>query len=342
MGHLTPTTEVVAVRLDSVEVDSGDQDGKVTKIEENGEVYTSQVSNNYDALATAGTVPEASIGQFLARPVLVGRYTWNIGEYPPQTLNPLALFLADPYVKDKIQNYSFIRGKLHMKFTITGSSFHYGKLIAAVEHWPSGEGLWLNQLTQLPYVVLDPNTATGGTLEIPFLFPFNAYPLTVQDRTGMDYAKVHLRTVNNLTVMGDTTLPVYIQAYVWMTEVSLYMPTAARLDSELAKSAVELGNTLTAAATTAPVIGKYARATMIAAQAAKDIGAELGFSRPNKPIVETKVLTQQVSNLSNFNTFDTSAKLALDAQQETYVDGLSVGMGSSDDMSFSNIVALIR
>jgi hypothetical protein len=227
---------------------------------------------------------------------------------------------------------------LHVKITTTGSIFHYGKLIAALEPWPCFQDLWVNQLTQLPYIVIDPNTATGGILDIPFYYPYNAIQINKADIDNNTYARVHFRTINDLQVMGDTTTPVYIQVYTWMTDVSLYMPTYARMDSELTKSVVELGNTLGSAAAKAPVIGKYARATMIAAKAAKEIGSELGFSRPNKPVVETRMLPQQMSNLSNFNIFDFTAKLALDAQQETFVDGESIGLTSSDDMSFSNII----
>jgi len=317
-----------------------DTDGLVTKINEEQDSYTATIDAAIDLMNLSGVTKDISLDNFLARPILIQTYPWAINTSAQFDLVPLRDFILNSYVAEKVNRFAYISGTVHVKFTCTGTMFHYGKAIAALCPWPNleNEGLYVNQLSQLPYIVIDPNTATGGTLEIPFMYPRNGVPIARVADSDETYAKVYVRTINDLLVMGDTTTGVSIQAYIWMTNVKFIMPTCGTLNSEIMKDVTELGTTAMEIATKSPVIGKYARASRIAMKAGKDIAAEFGYSRPNKPIVEARMLPQQTSNLANMNVFDISPKLSMDAQQEVYVDGKSIGATNDDDMFLTNIV----
>lgn len=93
------------------------------------------------------------------------------------------------------------------------------------------------------------------------------------------------------------------------------------------------------AMTKAPMIGKYARATEVAAGAVKEMAMLFGFSRPNSvdPIME--VVQRPLGNLASATLGDTSQKLTLDAKNETTIDPRTTGLGGADEL---DIVSLAK
>ena len=69
-----------------------------------------------DGTVTAiDNTPELQLGTFLERPVTIDTFTWSTSDTVGvlRSINPWFLLLNTSTVKNKINNYGFIRGKLH-------------------------------------------------------------------------------------------------------------------------------------------------------------------------------------------------------------------------------------
>jgi hypothetical protein len=88
----------------------------------------------------------------------------------------------------------------------------------------------------------------------------------------------------------------------------------------------------------APVIGKYARATSIAAGGMADIARLFGYCAPCQLDPPRAVANNGAYNMSVTNTEDYTNKLAMDAKQELCVDPRTTGLSDVDEMAIKSIV----
>lgn len=103
----------------------------------------------------------ASLNEFLSRPVEIINRDVTVGAAFTSTYYPWNLYLNHASIKRKIDNYAFIRCDLHLKFVINASPFYYGAILGAykplegelnsapINFSVSG---WEIPLSQLPHV----------------------------------------------------------------------------------------------------------------------------------------------------------------------------------------------
>jgi len=299
---------------------------------------------------------QAPLADFFARPVKIREFTWNVGSGLNVSFDPWAEFFDNPRVSNRICNYNLLRCNLVAKVVINGNAFHYGRLV--MSYLPlegdddisviSGSVANIVQATQLPHVYLDPTTSTGGELRLPYFWYTNYFRIPQRDWIGS--GKLYIRAINNLKHANGATDKVSISVFVHAEDVQLSVLTSQEPFDMLPQSEMEevndkgiVSGPATAVANIAgrlsdvPYIGKFAKATNLAASATAAIAKLYGFSRPTETKAPGPFRPAPISSLAVTNTGDTSAKLTVDAMQELTVDPRTAGVGTQDDLAITSI-----
>lgn len=313
-----------------------------------------------DIIAETDQMKLAPLAEFLSRPVRILSTTWlesdAIGNVT--SIYPWYRYLNDTNIKYKLNNYSWIRGNLHLKILVNSSPFYYGLTMFSyrpLSNFPdtvtavSGNNEWVGR-SQRPHIFVKPQTNEGGEMVLPFFYPANWVNL----QSASELQNLGILTQDILYVLssanGATGVGVNIQIYAWMSEVELSGPSVglavqsgfAKPDeygqgsvSKPASAFAAFCDTLT----TVPVIGKFATATSIGARAVSTIASMFGYT--NVPVIEdTKGFrSQPFPQLSSSEIGYPIEKLTLDPKNELSIDPTMVGLPSEDSLAISNLVS---
>jgi len=134
-----------------------------------------------------------SLGEFLRRPTYLTNITFaELGANNWNFFNPWELWSNDPSIRAKLNNFAYFRGDLHVQFTVSGTPYAYGKLMAGFIPYADYNDLWQGYRTvyangnatdgynwgpcMMSYVsqqegslVLDVNENEPVVMKIPFL-----------------------------------------------------------------------------------------------------------------------------------------------------------------------------
>jgi hypothetical protein len=307
------------------------------------------------SFGTADTGNQA-LSDFFARPLRIADFEWSTTDTSfLESFNPWTLFFNNVRVINRINNYNLLRAKLHLRFLINGNGFHYGRLIVSYQPLHTVDSFTLNRAffrqdiigaSQQPHIYMDPTTSLGGDMVLPFFWEKNA--LSIPDAEWQEMGIIDIRALTDLKHANGATDQVTITVMAWAEDVSLSIPTVADSLVLQPQSGDEYGNgpisrpasilaRASGALRNAPVIGMYARATEMAANAVSAIATTFGYSRPAilDDIVPYKPTL--LGNLANTNCPDSTVKLTVDAKQEVTVDPRVTGLGNTDEMSITGI-----
>lgn len=305
-------------------------------------------------IAKVDGTEDIGLGAFLSRPVLINSTTWSTGDSTgvKTTMAPWNLYLNTTSVKKKIDNFAFIRGKLHVKILINGTPFQYGAMracYAPLEGYTSNKvrsnssnTLALNvPYSQQPGFFLFPQANAGGEMELPFLYHKNWLDLTSSaDVTNMGTFRLIIFGALRVAVSGGSTA-VSVNTYAWMTDVQLMGATTklALQSDEYVEGAISGPATAIANAahtlTKIPIIGKFARATEIGSRATASIARLFGFT--NVPVIRevSGFMPMNGPMLASAHISTAVQKLTLDPKQELSIDPSIHGVTSEDELSIA-------
>jgi hypothetical protein len=314
-----------------------------------------------DATANVCDNSDSDLSNFFSRPIKVKTYDWAVGGSVFQKFNPWKEFFENPRVINRIANYNLLRAKLKVKILLNGNGFHYGRAICSyiplksVDQFTVDRSFFSEDIieaSQRPHVYLDPTKSQGGTLALPY-FWYKNY-LSVPEMEWREMGECIIHTINNLKHANDATDNITISVFVWAEDVHLSIPTVAEPGAIVAQSGLEpqagdeYGHSPVSAPaaalarwagalSTAPVIGAYARATELAANAVAGVAKIFGYSRPAvlDPIVPYR--PAYLGNLANTNVPDSTTSLAVDAKQELTCDTRTFGLDGTDEMTIKSI-----
>lgn len=294
----------------------------------------------------------ADLSKFLSRPVRIANLNWSQGYAVGTTMvavRPWQTFLQNATIKNKLQNFAFLRGNLKIKIVTNGSPFLYGLARAVwnpmdyfkAVYIGTSSALKLIPKSQLPGVYITPAHSEGAEMTLPFIWPRSFLRVGVLNDTR-DMGNLEIIAYSNLKSANGTTSGVSVQIYAWMEDVVLAGPTVAPAlqSDEYGEGVVSAPASAIAAVarklSDVPVIGKFAKATEIGASATSNIAKLFGFT--NVPVISD---TQPFRN-SPFPQISSSEigypndKLALDAKNELSIDPTIVGVHGEDELSISN------
>lgn len=292
---------------------------------------------------------DVPLDEFLSRPIKIISNTWEVGAGFARSFDPWALYLNSTTVKSRIGHYRMLRGRLRLKVTLSGTHFHYGRIL--VDYLPlhqfDGYGArGLSGYTEAEFIEasqrmhlwLNPTTSKGGEMLLPFLWPTNALDIAASQGNQMGLINMHATDSGLQHALGDTTSNVTVNIYAWMEDFKYGIPThvapqasetnnpgiVSRVSTTIAGIAMGLVNT--------PVIGPYAKATEIGARAMGAIGALFGFSRP--VLKDTSMFRPRTKpNIAVTNVPDDLAKLSVDVNQEMTIDPRVGDLSPVDELS---------
>jgi len=178
--------------------------------------------------------------------------------------------------------------------------------------------------------------------------------------------QLRFRTINGLKHANDGLTNVTVRIFAWAEDVKMAVPTATNPEDLVtqagtivpnseeivphakggggkpkAKDEYTGGGIISAPATVvasiarkladAPVIGKYARATEIGANALAGVASLFGFSRPTM-LTSSRFRRETKSNMAVTNVEDDVIKLTVDSKQELSIDPSIFGLSDIDEM----------
>jgi hypothetical protein len=306
----------------------------------------------YDRTMTVADTPQFDMATFLARPIKLNYWVIPATNTTFATsVSPWNDFLINTRVVNRINNYAFIRAKLHIKFVVNGTPFHFGRILVSYEPLPNTSTIGgvnpfpsftrgdTMRASQRQHLYLNPTTNQGGEMVLPFLWPENAIPLT---STPPNIGSLMLHSIVNIVCLSANPSPITVSMYAWMEDVELIAPTSRNAyglvpqgdeygKTPLSDTATNLSDAI-GAFDKVPVIGPYARATSMAVGAGATIARALGYSKPCI-LDQPKVMKQvPLGNMTNYNSEDPSVRMTMDAKQELTIDPRTVGLKRVDEM----------
>lgn len=192
------------------------------------------VNNIAPEIAPLDNFEVSSLRNFLMRPVLINQQSRAIGSTFATDIDPWNLFCNSPPIKKKLDNYAYIKGKLHLKVVINASPFHYGMYLIAYKplakaFLPSGPPSTeiergIIQYSQCPHIYVYPQTGMGGEMVLPYINYREWLPLTLTDLSEFGtltyITPIPLRFANT-----GTGTNVEISTYAWMEGVEVAAPS---------------------------------------------------------------------------------------------------------------------
>jgi len=223
----------------------------VTGAEQN---VTSLGRTVYSEQATSNLL---SLDDYFVRPIQIAEGALTMASQSDIELPVWDLYTKDPAVRSKLRNYAFFRANLHIRVTITGTPYHYGKLMmsyqpynernGAISYWQSNIAVnavfrqnFLNYLSQSEGTkVLDIRENKPVEMVCPFISTktthklFNDSSLAISDVTSFEdlseAGSMYLYTINAPQAINATVDDPHYYVYAWMTDVELGPPTGTQV-----------------------------------------------------------------------------------------------------------------
>lgn len=330
---------------------------QVTFVDGNADIKYEVISDLSTPISGANN--ELPLNDFFERPIKVDYFEWPQGLTPFEyTFNPWRTFFTEARVANRIAHYKRLRAKLHMKVTITGNGFYYGRLLCGYTPRALDDQLTVFRpsnlidlvgATQRPYILLDPTTSTGGEMVFPFIHPSET--LDVSAPAELDQmGTVTFSLMNGLRHVNGATDGVYITIFLWATEVELsgstnylapgLLPQSGKNDeygNRLVSKTASIVSKVSGRLKDAPTIGPYALATQNLATMVGNMAYAMGYSKPQNVAPVNRMRLEQPGNMASIDGEDISTKLTYDSKQETTVDTRIMGLGGDDELPITSI-----
>lgn len=318
-----------------------------------------------DPLRTSIDRKDVGLEDFFLRPIKVAEYTWNVGGQLFQQFKPWDLFWENSRVINRVANYKLLRCTMKVKIVTNGNSFYYGRSLVSYAPLTALDDVTvirggftedLVEASQRPHFWINPTTSQGGELVLPFFTGFNA--LDIPSQEWRDMGEVTISSVGNLKQANGGSTPINVSVFVWAENVELIGltqqnpadiepqggPAGGSKKKKAAKSEHEgiLSKPASIVAKTAgmfksvPVIGGYATATEIGANAIGSMAAMFGFSKPAmEDLPPFQPMTRQ--SMANCDGRESLLKLTVDLKNELTIDPGIASLDTPDELTINSI-----
>jgi hypothetical protein len=320
--------------------------------------YQNAEKANFDPVRDQALLSDASLDEFFARPIKIASFDWLIGGSAlHQSFNPWSLYFQNPRVINRLANYKLMRSKLHVKITISGTQFHYGRALLSYNPFPIYDDYTVDRValdtdliaaTQRPHILLDPSTSQGGDMVLPFFYYKNVWDITTSDWREM--GEMLLVQMNELKHANGGTDPITVNVFAWAEEAKFAIPTnllpdtfvvQAQGSDEYSGPVSRVAGIVASAAgklTSVPPLAAFARATEIGAAGVGALATLFGYSRP-VDIQHSQFRPNTKSSFAVTNKCDDVMKLTVDEKQELSIDPRTAGLGDVDELGINYIAS---
>lgn len=302
----------------------------------------SNLDNTYAVGASASVLPN----DVLYRPVLGGNYVWANGVVPYISIDPLALWWADPQVNARVSRAALCQVDLEVIFRITGTPTHRGVMMCAVEPLSSYNNVdnvvgdcvanvAAVRITrsQRQHVLLTANANTVATLRVPFVSLDNWWVASTAGTTGR--STIDMIGLTNLENSNGAADSVGVQYMIRATRVVL---EGATFQSEGGASS-HISSAMTSLAGMAEGTGHaYGTAAGAALRLGSNLAKMLGFSRPTDLRDYAPMVMRDCAPMCVMDAKDTGQVIAADSKCALSTSCAAVGLCDDEELTISSIV----
>lgn len=364
-----------SMRLVSESQSEGTVDGEI-KVHEN---LSDIVGDDVDLHDTGtSTVPEIgqkhllSIDDFFARPISLGKFPIPVSTDISIRLKVWDLYTLAPSVRAKLRNYTYLKADLMVRVAISGTPFHFGKMLLSYQPYaslnenitanlanlalaPLHRPMFLNYLSQAPGAcTIDYRGNQPVDIKCPFISPKPMHRLFANSTAVLSAATSYpdlavagdlfMYSINQAKAVSPTPSDIYVHLYAWLENVQLGPPTATQIEittegyDERKRGPVEKVASFMAMAmnalSTVPSIGVLAKASSYVFQGVAGIASWFGWSRPQIKDHPTFIKNRPYSSTCQTIGVDTVERITFDPMQELTIDPRVCGV-DEDELSIS-------
>lgn len=302
-------------------------------------------------------VPDTPLGDFLSRLVEIGTVTiasTNTAKSLVTTIDPWALFLANPAVADKIANFSLIRGTLEFVAMSAMPGSCYGLYVwsdlingGATDSTDVAQTLIPNNCMQVDHwTSVDCANSENTVLQLPWVWPYDFAQLPAGPAGMHALSLVCLSPIGSGLDGGIATgtfrlfarlLPGYVmsvphfQGRKGKLQESAVAKTVLKKDegikvSQVAGTIGKVADVLSAI----PIIAPVTEVVSVVAHGVEAISSWFGFTRESDPHAPMPVTQRSVTSLANIDGSDSSDIAALSVTNAISIDPTIVGSTPED------------
>jgi hypothetical protein len=305
-----------------------------------------------------GTVSKASLelSDFFSRPVQILSATIPSLTNYLNTLDPWSLYLAEPSVRAKLKNYAYLRANMKLKFTISGTPFHLGKILIAYVPFGTYNDVLNNYISNafapraglLKYLsqtrgckIMDVHDNEPLEMDIPYISPnpfsrlYNNDSAALPSATSYDdfiaLGKLLIMSLNQVNDCSGSATAVNMYVYASMHDVRLGCLTASpyvvttegKLDERkvgpLQRLATNVSD-VSKALVSVPWISPYAKASEMISSGIASVASLFGWSVATIETAPSRMKNEPYQNACHTIGYDTGQRLTMDPKQEITVD----------------------
>jgi len=314
------------------------------------------------------------MSNFLSRPLALTAISVTPGQHLTYVVDLWDVFTSHPSIRAKLRNFAYLRGNMHARVAISGSPFHYAKVLVSYQplggynvnlDYHESQLAGPNRLQSLTYLsqsansfIMDVRENAPVDIECsyvnvqPMLRLFNKSPLVLgaadpySDTVGL--GKLYVTSINPIRSASLTPTNVSVFVYAWMTEAEFGAPSGTVIDIQTESAderetgpieyyATRIAN-ISKVVKTVPVFSPFAAASEMIFSGVASMAAIFGFSVPTMNTEPMRVRPQAYQNGANLIGYDTGKRIVLDPKQELTVDPRACGT-EEDELALSALCA---
>lgn len=169
---------------------------------------------------------------YISRVYPVSEFAWTSAQSNGDLIaevNFPDVFYAFRGIQEKLSRFKYMRASINISIRINGTSFHYGKLIAAWSPCPVQDTSeqTLSDLTNnlvsvsgFPHVIVSAGMNEVVGLKIPFVYPYNYLDITEANAAKTPQCKLFVYVLNKLRC-SDVVPPVNVTIFANLYDVTL-------------------------------------------------------------------------------------------------------------------------
>jgi len=342
------------------------------------------ISGNQGVEKSSGSTTNTQQGQrnlldldkFFSHPILLFKSPILLGNNLDTFLRVWDLYTLNAAVRAKLRNYAYIRGDMKIKIVITGTPFHFGKLLISYQPYDRFNETITSYLASLVFTndlrnnfmaylsqapgacTLDMKDNQPLIVDCPFISTkpmhrlFNNQSTAISAVTSFtdlyNAGALYLMMLNTPDAVTDSSANLSISVYGWMENVELGAPTASVLAitteaDEYKTGPIEKVTTklaeISGALTRVPEIAPFAYATKMMMSGAAKMASLYGWSKPPADPKPMFVKNMPFTNGANCIGYDTTFKISVDPKQELTVDPRICGT-TRDELDIATLCAI--
>jgi len=340
---------------------SGLEKANITTFDDDGQIYEDGFMKFRDDTYYVADSEEFSVEKYFSRPIKLGSYSWTVGTaFTGIALSPFQLFWENKRNINRLATYRNLKCDMCVRIVINGTPFHYGILQAAAYPDTRADGLSvfadgeINCVrgSQVPHLLLDPTTSTGGCLSFPYSYWFNAFVTTTTPSQLTNAGTLVIRELIPLRHVSGVTEPITVSVFAWAENVVLGAPTSInpvglvpqsgdKEEDEYGQGVISrpafILSKIAGSLRGVPYIGPYAMSTSMGADRLGRIAQIFGHVKPSIVDDFKFVNMRRTPNFASATQHDPVFKATFDDKQEVTIDPRVTGFTGEDQMSIVNI-----